>query len=365
MMNLSLDSSKEEMMSPTQSCLAIAEKIIFSLSDQTIVKRYKDFRDKLFANRPSPSTISNPRSFSMQGSDSVNVNQAYAYYQSQAKQNQKLKSQIAELSQQRPNFDDDPENGEIANKLRNLSIQILPTHKLPPKGGAVQELDTLKITIDAKMDALNYMRDELKTKNRELRNNYEALTRSLAAKKEDAKMKEESELREFEEQERSLNNDLNKAQRDLNVIIEKYRNANEENSILRQKHSDTTALLEGIQKDLSDTENLIEQFESESESLFTQIEEQKMLLSVKTKELNSVQTVQSLGLEAGEGLDISDVIQSLRKKAEALRAENSQMAFELKRMDKKQSQSSILMPTEGISMDEDELASHILKSKWQ
>ena len=355
---MSSESSHEELSTPTQSCLAIAEKIIFSLNDETIIKRYKDFKEKLFSSRPSPSTLSTPSQ-----SPQVNVNQAYAYYQSQAKQNQQLKLEIQELSRQRPDFSNDPDNDEIAEKIRSLSEQILPTQKLPPKGNAVQELDTLKIAIDAKMDSLNYMREELKTKNRELRNNYEKLSRSLTSKREDARIREEAELREFEKQEMLLQNDLEKAQRDLNLMTERFQNAYEENNVLRQKHSDTLALLEGIQKDLSDTEMEIEQMETESEGLFSKIEEQKMLLSVKTKELSAVQTVQSLGLEAGEGVEISDVIESLRQKVEALKSENAQISFELKRIEKKQSQ-SMLIPTEGLSMDEDELASQILKSKW-
>lgn len=364
-----LSRQEEETQTPTQRCLAIAERIIFSLSDQNIVKRYKDFRDKLFAQRPSQSIISTSQNST--SIPNVSASQAYSYFQSQVEQNAQLKREIAELERKRPNFDEDPSNDEISEKIRILSEKILPTQNLPPKGNAVQELDTLKIAIDAKLDSLNYMRDELKTKNRDLRTNYETLTRTLAQKKEDAKEREETELRESEEKEKMLQNEHNKAQRDLSLITEKYRIASEENATLRQKHSDTTELLDGIQNDLNETESSIEGMESESESLFAQIEEQKVLLSVKTKELNSVQTVQSLGLEAGEGLDIEDVIQSLRKKAEALKSENAQMAFELKRMDKKmQSQSqnqtaSLLTSTEGITMDEDELASQILKSKWQ
>lgn len=353
--------SEEDSTSPTQRCLAIAERIIFSLSDANIVQRYKNFRDKLFARQPSQSTLSQS---DVLGSSYVSAAQAYAYFQSQVKQNSILKQQIAELEGQKPNFDKDIMNNEISEKIRNLAERILPSQKLPPKGNAVQELDTLKIAIDAKLDALNYMRDELKTKNRELRNNYEVLTRTLAQKKEDSKEREEEEIRKSDELEKSLSEELNKAQRDLDLIAEKYEIASEENATLRQKYSDTTEILEGIHKDLAETEAAIEQMENESESMFAQIEEQKTLLNVKTKELNSVQTVQSLGLEAGEGLDITDVIQSLRKKVETLKTENSQMSFEIKRMEKRQSQTASTMTMDGISMDEDELASQILKSKW-
>jgi hypothetical protein len=104
--------------------------------------------------------------------------------------------------------------------------------------------------------------------------------------------------------------------------------------------------------------------ESESDALVETIEQLRTDASKKTKELNALQTLQKYRVDVVGDFEISDEIQRLSQRAQELRAENTQMAFELKRLERRQQTGSLLTTPEAISLDEDELAAQILKSKW-
>ena len=341
---------------PQSRCLALAEKIISSLNDPELVERYFNLKAKLLANVPPSSPTRH---------EELNTDKAYAFYQSLAQENQKLKDEIAKLSAAKPDFKSDPENESIAAKLRDLQRTILPNHNLPPKGDAVQELESLRKVVDAKLDSLNFVREKLRAQNQRLNSDFKEIERTLNAKNEAAREKEETERQDIERQERELALELSEAQRRLEEAKAKLQTTLDENARLRQQHSDTTAVLEGIEREEKETEQRIEDMEAQSENLFEEIEELKMELSKKTKELNALQTLQKFGVEVDGGeIEISDEIARLTKRAETLRAENAQMSFELKRLEKRMNTTgSVLTTTDAISLDEDELAAQILKSK--
>lgn len=350
------ESSSEMNQDPQTRCLALAEKIISSLNDPELVQRYFNLKTKLMANRP-------PQSPSVQ--QELNTDKAYAFYQSLAQENEKLKTEIAKLSSAKPDFREAPENESIAVKLRDLQRAILPNQNLPPKGDAVQELDSLRKVVEAKLDSLNFVREKLRAQNQRLNNDFKEIERTMNAKIESAREKEEAERAEIESQEKALASELARAKQTLESTRERLQAAKEENARLRQHHSDTTALLESIEKEERETEERIEQMESESEVLFEEIEGLKVELSKKQRELNALQTLQKFGVEvSGDDTEISEEIERLTRKAEALRAENAQLTFELKRLEKRQSSTS-LVSAEAISLDEDELAAQILKSRLQ
>ncbi|OHT16874.1 hypothetical protein TRFO_41502 [Tritrichomonas foetus] len=341
---------------PQLRCLALTEKIISSLNDPEIKKRYFNLKEKLLGSDFNGSASDSE-------SQQTSSDKSYAFYQSLAQENQRLKDQLAEITLRKPDFSNDPENEVIAGQIRELERKILPTHPLPPCGNAVQELENLKKVISAKLDSLDFVRDKLRTENQRLKNDYREISQNLAKKIEAAKEKEDIEHREIASQERALSEEIRKAQQELDSVTEKYRIANEENSKIRQKLNETLALQENIQKDSTETEKMISKMEEENANLFTEIEQLKTKLNIKTKELKSLQTLQKFGVEVSDDVDISEEILKLTRQRDSLKSENAQLSFDLKRMENYPT-IEVLPSTETISLDEDELAAQILNSKW-
>jgi chromosome segregation ATPase len=339
-------------------CLGLAEKIISSLNDPELVQRYFNLKTRLFAGRSDAPVVSPPQS------EEITTDRAYAFYQSLAQENQKLREEIATLSARQPDFSDAPENESLAAKLRDLQRRILPTHNLPPKGDAVQELDSLRKVVDAKIESLNFIREKLRAQNQQLTSDYREIERQSNLRIAGAREKDEAERQALEAQQSELREQYSTAQRDLEEATEQLQAAVEENARLRQKHSDTAALLESIEAEYREAERQIEQMESESEMLVETIQQLRTDVSKKTKELNALQTLQKYRVDVAGDFEIADEIQRLSQRAEELRAENTQMAFELKRLERRQQTGSLFATPEAISLDEDELAAQILKSKW-
>jgi chromosome segregation ATPase len=343
---------------PQLRCLALAEKIISALSDQELVDRYFKLRSQYFGNR-SPISPSSPTQ-----TDEIPTDRAYAFYQSLAEENQRLKDEIAALSARKPDFSASPENETIAAQLRELQRKILPEQKLPPRGDAVRELDVLRKVVDAKLDSLTFLRDNLRAHNQRLTNEYRDLERQSNLKISAAREREETERKAIEEEEEKLGLEYGAVQRELEEVADQLQTAKDENLRLRQKHSEVTSLLESIEAEYRNTEKHIDAMESESEALAEEIERLKLEVSKKTKELRNLQTLQKYGVDVAGDYEISEEIQRLSQRAEVLRSENTQMAFELKRLEKRQQSGALLASPEAISLDEDELAAQILKSKF-
>ena len=341
---------------PQLKCLALTEKIINSLNDSDIKERYYNLKRKLLKDNAINANA-------LYQSQQTPSDKAFSFYQSLAQENQRLKDELAEITLKKPDFTNDPENEIIASQIRELEKKILPNHTLPPSNNAVQELESLKKVISAKLDSLGFIRDKLRTENQRLKNDFREISKNLAHKIEAAKEKEDSEQREISAQERALEEEIRKAQMELEVVTDKYRTANEENSKMRQKLNEMVALQENIQKESTETEKNIDRFEKENATLFAEIEQLKVQLNIKTKELTSLQTLQRFGVEVSDDVDISEEVQKLTKQRDILKAENAHLAFELKRMDEYPSSEVITSP-ETISLDEDELAAQILNSKY-
>jgi seryl-tRNA synthetase len=125
-------------------------------------------------------------------------------------------------------------------------------------------------------------------------------------------------------------------------------------------------LIENLKSQNQDSDTQISQMEKESEHLFTEIEKMKKQINVKSKELASLKNLQKIGVESDEDIEIEDAIQQLEKKAEQIRAENIQMEFEIKKLDKKHKTiPNIAGGDFVIDLSEDELAAEILRSKMK
>lgn len=354
-------SNQQNDQDPQLRCLDLLEKIINSLNDTEIRDRYFNLKDRILGE----SATSSSSSFLTPESQIKNSEKIYGLYQTLSQENQRLKDQLAEISFRKPDFSDDPENEVIAAQLRELERKVLPTHQLPPCGNAVQELETLKRVIDAKLNSLEFVRDKLRSENQRLKNDYRNISSSMAQKISVAKEKEDIEQREILSQERSLNEQIEKAQKELEDVTNKYNIANEENSKIRQKLNETIAIQERMKKDSTETEEMIQQMEKENAELFAEIGQLKIQLNIKSKELTSLQTLQKFGVEVSDDIDISDEIQKLTKQRDSLKAENDQLHFDLKKMDNFPPSEVSYNSNDAISLDEDELAAQILKAKWQ
>lgn len=352
-----IDFSDFEFRDPYQRCLNICEKIISSLSDKSIVTQYFATKEKI------QQRISN-KNYSQITPKQIDTDRAYQSYQKFIEENRQLKEQLATLQSQKPDFSQSPDNMDIAKILRNLQNQILQQAKPAPISNAIVELDNLRMVVDAKLEALNYMRTQLKEKNTKLKRELEELTATLTNKLEAAKEKAQMDGLEIAAADRNLDSNIEEAEKKLEALKIQLENAKAENSRLMKQHSSSTALLDQMVRDTETTEQEIEQMENESESLFKEIEKLRNQLNVKEKELGSLRTLEKFGVDAGRSFDITDEIQRLKEKAATLRSENAQMSFELKRMEKK-SNETICEPATYGSIDEDELAAHIFRSKFQ
>lgn len=353
-------SMNEIQLDPHMQCLELAEKIISSINDQDLVQRYFQFKNNLFATRP-PQMTSPTLTDDFQH---MNTDQAFALYQSLSQENEQLREEISQLSSQSPDFSKDPENESIAAQLRELQKQIFPGHVHKSIGTAVDELKHLKNIVDSKLQSLSVITEGLRKENQQLKANYSETSKNLRAKVEAAKEKEQNELHEIEEQQRSLANEVKKAQQEYDQLYQQLQAAQAENEQYRQQYTEAQDRFEQIKNETSEKKLQIDQLESQSEQFYEEIKALQTQLTVKNKELSTLQTLQKFGVEVEDEYEIADEIQILTKKAESLAAENAQMAFELKRLEKRQKASSFLDTSEAISLDEDELAAQILKSKW-
>jgi chromosome segregation ATPase len=350
--------SVELALDPQSRCLALAERMISSINDPDFVNRYFAFKTKLFAGRAPPSSIS------LLPSDDVTTGQAYSFYESIVKENQKLREQVAALSSKKPDFKDSPDNESLAAQLRDLQKAILPTQTLPARSDAVAELESLRKVVDAKLDSLKFIRDKLRTQNQQLMKDFETIEGSLNSKIEAAHNREDSEQKALESREQKLEEEIARLDAELQEVSQNLEAATSENSALRQKHSETSAVIEKIQSDIAQKEREVEQMEAESESLYEELGRLKMEVSRKSKELNALQTLRKFGVEVSRDFEIAAEIQKLSEKADALRGENAEMAFELKRLERRKQTNSILESQEAATLDEDELAVQLLKAKW-
>ena len=344
--------------------LSIAERIISSINDPEIVQKYFSFKSRVFEQEGSSLSISNSTL-----TDSFSSSNAFSLYKSLKEENDNLKREIASLTLKKPDFSDDPQNEMIATRLRELQTIILPKNSaLLPQGDAVQELQNLKKVVGAKLESLEYIRTQLKNENIKLQQQIRQLETDLSEKLAKAREKEDAEQYEIEKQECALADELQRIQEEYNLISSKAEEAASENEQLKKQHSETITLIESIDSDIKDTESAIERMENESMSLVEEIDQLKTQLKKSTNELDGLKTLQKLGVgEDSTGSDINEEIERLEAKARQLRDENSQLEWELKRLEKQQQtdfSSSMPMMT-AATINEDDLTAQILGSKWK
>ena len=337
---------------PYETVLEIAEKIINSLNDKQIVSRYFEQKKRIMAALP--------QSFSP-SSSSLDTGRAYQSYQKFVEENSALKAELQRLEAQKPDFTDSPDNIAIAKLLRELQTKIHKDESQAPVQSAVDELDNLRKVVDATLDTLSYLKSNLQEENAKLKKELNECTQSLNAQLDAAHEKEARDSLELENNDAKLEQEVTDAEHQLEILTRKLEQAKSENEDLLQQHSRSADLLEQMEKDTNDTEQHIADMEAESEKLFEEIEELQHKLTVKNKELAKLQTLQKFGDMDAE-VNITDEIERLRKRSQQLKSENAQMTFEIKRLEKKSS-GSIIDQTTVITMDEDELAAQILRSK--
>lgn len=343
--------------------LSIAEKVISSINDPEIVQKYFSYKSRVFEQESS-----NPTSPTNSNGEPFSSSSAFSLYKSLKEENEKLKREIDSLTLKKPDFSSDPQNEIIASRLRDLQSIILPKNPtLPPQGSAVQELENLKKVVSAKLESLDYIRSQLKNENLKLQQQIRQLEAELSDKLAKAKEKEDAEQFEIEKKERALVDELEIAQNEYNEIKAKAETAAAENEKLKKQHNEAVNLIESIESDTKNAEAAVERMESESMSLVEEIEQLKTQLKKSSNELDGLKTLQKLGVgDESSGTDIQEEIERLEEKARQLKDENSQMEWELKRLEKEQSDSSASIPVmTAASLNEDDLTAQILGNKWK
>ena len=356
-MNSYIEESNDQInKNPFERCINLIEKIISSLNDQEIVERYFQMKSKILNNNKN-------------GNEEINLeydtDKAYLFFQSLSEENQKLKNEYENLKLQKPKFNDSSDNLIISTKLHELQQKILPTYSLGEKKDSLFELESLKKVINAKLESLLYLRNNLKEENIKLKKQYKEISNNLNQKLEIIKEKEENQKIEFKNEEENFLNLIKESDNKLKILNNEYENLINENQNLLKNNSETILILDNIKKDTLNNENKIEEIENESENLFNEIEQLKLQISIKSKELESLKTLQKFGIDVSNNFNIKDEIIKLKEKSEFLKLENSQLSFELKRLDKKLKNSNTIIDSNSIiSLNEDELAAQIFKNKW-
>ena len=338
---------------PYAMSLEIAEKIISSLNDKTLVARYFEQKNRIMSSSPTSSVSSS--------SSTIDTGRAFQSYQKFVSENQALKEELARIQSEKPDFSSSPDNMTIAKLLRELQLKIHKDASPGPIKNAVDELDNLRKVVDATLDTLTYLRTGLQDENNKLKKELNECTQELNIKLDAAREKEARDNIELENNDAQLEQEVADAEEQLAQLKAKLDQAKSENEQLLQQHSASADLLEQMEKEMNQTEANIANMESESEKLYEEIDDLKHKLTVKNKEFAKLQTLQRFGEMNAEG-NITDEIERLRKRSQQLKSENAQIAFEIKRLEKKSS-GSIIDQSTVITMDEDELAAQILRSK--
>lgn len=330
-------------------CLALAESIISALDDQDVIATYFRLKGKIMQNSGDSTSVT------------VEPEHAYALYQSILQQNEQIKAEIKLLSQKALDFSNDPENEAVINRLREAQRQILPNYQAPPTGDAIKELELLQKVVEVKIGAFNHVRDTLKAENAKLQNELKELKCSIGAKIMQVHKKEEEEIDRIESEKQRLMEEIQAAEAELRNAQAECESAREENKQLTDKCQETESLIEQLTKEACETKMQIERTEADCERMLEEIEQTKNQLAVKTKEFNSLQALQRYGIQTNDGVEISEEINRMLQKAEALRVENAQMEYEIKRLQKKQ----IEQPSASRIIDEDELAAQMLRAQFR
>lgn len=346
-------STNSQIKDPTEAALELAEKIISSLSDQSIVSRYFEQKQKIMnsSSRSSSSSTSNNK---------IDTGSAYQSYQKFVEENNTIKEEIYRLKANKPDFSSSPNNEEIAKLLHEMQVN---TFNASPSSieNATTELEKLKRVIEAKFDSLSFILSGLKHENAQFKKQWNECVASCESRLEAAKEKETHDDIKFEEDFSKLQNSIKEHEDQLLLLRQEHQKAIEDNESLLHQQSEANDNLSQMQYALESANSNVNELEAESGQLLDEIKDLKKSISTKSKELAQLQRLNRVTPD-GPSINISDEIERIKQKTAVLRAENAQMAFELKRMEQK-SYSDSLSPTSTLTLDEDELAAHILRSK--
>jgi len=237
----------------------------------------------------------------------------------------------------------------------------LATCELKKAVDPVEELRSLKRIVEVKVDALNHVRDTLKNEQERLQRDLKSVRTETQAQLSKAQEREDNERLKMDTERTQLVKEMEQAEKELQAAQSKYELAVDENEGLKQRHSDTLSLMEKLSQEINQNRTETEQMESECETLLAKIADTKTQITIRTKELAALQSLQKYGIHAESELSIEDEIERLKQKADELRTENAQISFELKRLKRKKKAE----PSLDISLDEDDLAAQMLRSNFR
>ncbi|EAX93798.1 hypothetical protein TVAG_339210 [Trichomonas vaginalis G3] len=336
-----------------EQSLILAEKIIASLDDKDLIAKYQEAKEKILAeNQP----IQIPDEY-------LDTNKSYEAYQQIVQENKRLKDQLKSLQENKRDFSNDPENEKYAQLIYDIRKSInVKQDDTPKSNSAIDELESLRLYLDATVNSLKFMKSGLSNENYRLKRELDRKIKNYNAQYEAAKQKAENEMMIFTNKDAELDQQIAERQQKLQELTNDFNLVHSENQKLLEEHNSCTEVLKKLDSEIERAEKNIEKMDMESETLFRDIKTLKSRLQAKNQELSHLQSLQKLSNPSAKAFNVDQEIQLLRNKAEELRSENAQLSFELKRMTKKK-QSSIISDQSIISMDEDELAAQILQSK--
>ena len=319
-------------------CLSLAEDLIQTLPDKDIVNRYFAIKAKIMQTE-SLSSIQNKQNQSI-----------FQSFQDATMQTQSLQSQLYTEISKRPTFLDDADNESIALQLHELQKKILPGQPLPASSDALDELESVRRVIDAKLNSLTLVRNKIREENLRLTNDYKALSIELGQKVSEVKQKETEEYQKIAKEEAELNDKYSLVEAELEDLREFHDSLISEHNDLSNDLTDAMKAQRQTEMQIKTISDVIKSKEAERQQLNKSIEDMK-------KELSQVSRAVAEKKFGTGNEDLLDEVIRLNEQADLLRSQTAQMELQLKRYPS--IASDIVMATE---LDEDEIAKQILLS---
>ncbi|EAY20582.1 hypothetical protein TVAG_239590 [Trichomonas vaginalis G3] len=315
----------------TNQQLQLAEKYISTLADKEIIRRYYDVKNKLL-------------------SDSINTNRSIenaskSYSRSKIGRETAIDGESVSRS---INSDDPNEPDSICLKLHEVQKKIITGQLLQVSTDPLEELETLKRVVQAKIQSLSLVRNKIRDENIRLTNDFKELSAQYNAKLSEVKENGNAEFQKIVDEETALNDKYSIVESELEDLREEYDSLKGENE---EKIKNLTSIsLQDCQSDnqLKKLAELIQTKRREVESLQKNIEKMQQDIEDKSKSLSK----KKYGTDDEKLLE--EVVH-LTEQIDLVKSQNAQIELKLKKY-------PILVPetTSPIDIDEDEMARQIL-----
>lgn len=328
-------------------CLTLAEKIIGELSNKSVVKQYNDVKNQIIKSPLSPRPKTPPKSIDE--------------FSSLTLENQKLKSELAKQIKSRPNILHNDNSEQVILQIHELQKRILPGQLLPVSNDIVEEIESLRRVIDAKLKSMNLIRSKLRTENVRLRNDLKVLHLEASSKVEEVEKKGREEKSKIDEEEAAASERIAMIEGELEDVREEYEAVWSENKDLKEKVKKLRKDIDREEKEIRNQTEALKGKQGEVKELERVIEKLREQLGEQQRNVASRRF--GGGGKGGRSQreeSILDELCQLSDQIDVVRNQNTQMERQLMISPERS-----LNAVDAGKLDEDDLARKLLLSQWK